>query len=339
MSFELNEADIDSGYFANTFNDTLSTFDSVGFKTVTIQPSIFIKKNNGSINIGYNKKFNDFEGFNDAFAFIKGYFRLKHLPLSYSTKYHLEGLWKNNWEVKLKSNYYFKKEKGDTITYNNRLNASFTSSAKNPEYIFHSFSGNHYQWENNFKPVNLNKANIALALNSISTVIDVEIQNLSNYIYLDENSLPQQSNENITAGKIHLKNQLGKKLIRLYSGIGAQFSTSDVIRIPSLFSRNTVSLNFNYRSVPITLGGTASYFSKYKGLNYNPSIRHYHLGENTAGGTAVIDWFMAARLGPADLYVKYDNSFYTINRNLFLGDNYPIYKSYFRFGLKWRLKN
>jgi hypothetical protein len=48
---------------------------------------------------------------------------------------------------------------------------------------------------------------------------------------------------------------------------------------------------------------------------------------------------MAARLGPADLYAKYDNSFYTLNRNLFLGDNYPIYKSYVRFGLKWRLKN
>ena len=31
ISFELNENDIDSGYFLNTFNDTLATFDSVGF--------------------------------------------------------------------------------------------------------------------------------------------------------------------------------------------------------------------------------------------------------------------------------------------------------------------
>jgi len=187
--------------------------------------------------------------------------------------------------------------------------------------------------------VSLNKANLELFFNSITTIVDVEIQNVSNYIYFDGNSLPQQTDKNITAGKIHVKNQFGKKIIRIYSGIGTQSSTSELIRIPMFFSRNTISLNFKYRSVPLTLGGTASYFSKSRRLNYNPSIRHYHLGENMAGGTAVIDWFMAARLGPADLYAKYDNSFYTLNRNLFLGDNYPIYKSYVRFGLKWRLKN
>ena len=339
ISFELNENDIDSGYFLNTFNDTLATFDSVGFKTVTIQPSIFIKKKSGVHNIGYSKNFNDFEDFNDAFAFVKGGFRLKKIPISYSTKYHLEGIWKNNWEIKFRSDYYLKKEKGDTLRDKKLFNLTFSSSAKHPEYIFHSFSGNHYQWENNFKPVNLNKANLELFLSSITTIVDIEIQNVSDYIYFDKNSLPQQTNKNITAAKIHVKNQFGKKLIRIYSGIGTQFSTSDLIRIPIFFSRNTISLNFKYRSVPLTLGGTASYFSKYKGLNYNPSIRHYHLGENMAGGTAVIDWFMAARLGPADLYVKYDNSFYTLNRNLFLGDNYPIYKSYVRFGLKWRLKD
>ncbi|MDC1188862.1 putative porin [Flavobacteriales bacterium] len=339
MSFELNENDIDSGYFLNTFNDTLATFDSVGFKTVTVQPSIFIKNKSGGYNIGYNKKFNDFKGFNDAFAFLKGEFRLKKIPISYSTKYHLEGIWKSNWEVILRSNYYLRKETGDTVRSNKLLNLTFTSSAKNPEYIFHSFSGNHHQWENNFKPVSLNKANLELFFKSITTIVDVEIQNVSNYIYFDQNSLPQQTKKNITAGKIHVKNQFGKKIIRVYSGIGTQFSTSELIRIPMFFSRNTISLNFKYRSVPLTLGGTASYFSKYQGLNYNPSIRHYHLGDNMAGGTAVIDWFIAARLGPADLYVKFDNSFYTLNRNLFLGDNYPIYKSYVRFGLKWRLKN
>lgn len=339
ISFELNENDIDSGYFLNTFNDTLATFDSVGFKTVTIQPSIFIKKKSGVHNIGYNKKFNDFEGFNDAFAFVKGGFRLKKIPISYSTKYHLEGIWKNNWEIKFRSDYYLKKEKGDTLRDKKLFNLTFSSSAKHPEYIFHSFSGNHYQWENNFKPVNLNKANLELFLSSITTIVDIEIQNVSDYIYFDQNSLPQQTNKNITAAKIHVKNQFGKKIIRIYSGIGTQFSTSDLIRIPIFFSRNTISLNFKYRSVPLTLGGTVSYFSKYKGLSYNPSIRHYYLGENMAGGTPVIDWFMTARLGPADLYVKYDNSFYTLNRNLFLGDEYPIYKSYVRFGLKWRLKD
>jgi len=173
--------------------------------------TIFIKNKSGGYNIGYNKKFNDFKGFNDAFAFLKGEFRLKKIPISYSTKYHLEGIWKSNWEVILRSNYYLRKETGDTVRSNKLLNLTFTSSAKNPEYIFHSFSGNHHQWENNFKPVSLNKANLELFFKSITTIVDVEIQNVSNYIYFDQNSLPQQTKKNITAGKIHVKNQFGKK--------------------------------------------------------------------------------------------------------------------------------
>ena len=87
------------------------------------------------------------------------------------------------------------------------------------------------------------------------------------------------------------------------------------------------------------MGSTLNFFSKYVGLNYNPAIRYYYLGDKTVGGTPVVDFFLASRLGPADIYIKYDNTFYSLNRNLFIGENYPVTNSFLRFGLKWNLTN
>jgi hypothetical protein len=91
--------------------------------------------------------------------------------------------------------------------------------------------------------------------------------------------------------------------------------------------------------VPFNFGSTFSFFNQYIGLNYNPAIRHYYLGNQTVGGTPVVDFFIASRLGPADIYVKYDNALYNLKKDLFLGENYPVTFSLLRFGLKWNLIN
>tara|TARA_Y100001934_G_C12364667_1_gene782750 strand:- start:3188 stop:3367 length:180 start_codon:yes stop_codon:yes gene_type:complete len=57
------------------------------------------------------------------------------------------------------------------------------------------------------------------------------------------------------------------------------------------------------------------------------------------GGIPVVDFFLASRLGPADLYIKYVNAMYSLKNELFIGENYPITNSFFRLGLKWNLTN
>lgn len=342
--FSLEERDIDSAFFDNNFLDTTATFDSVGFEKIAIEPSLVYStfKNDVSqkIKIGAKKEWHNYDFLNNSYAFLSSSFNTSKSSYGAEYQYHFENFWEGNYNIKGYAFWKLPKAIGkDSTVYQTNLKVNGSYGIETPSYLFLNYFGNHHQWSNSFTPIQRLKFNSKLDLTQYNSIIDVELQQLGNYIYLDAASTPQQLLKAVTTAKVHVKNELGNNWLKLYTGIIYQYSSSDVIRVPNLVARTTLSFNFKYRTVPFTLGSTISYFSKYTGLNYNPAIRHYHLGTQEVGGTPVVDWFFAGRIGPADLYVKYDNSFYLLNRQLFLGENYPIYKQYLRFGLKWKLKN
>ncbi len=334
-SFQMNQRDIDSAYFKNTFLDTSQTFDSIGFRKIILIPTLKI----ANFKIGLKKDLNDKIILNNSYAFSEGRIKLGRKLMKLDGKYHFENIWNGNFYLSGKTDWDFTKTSGDTTSCiaNLQLNINFNKGL--PSYLFNTYFGNHFQWDNQFFDVKKLKASALIDLKKSSSFISLEVQNVSNYIYLNEESSPIQTSKNLTAAKFMLKKQWGKKWVKFYNGMGFQYSTSKLIRIPNFFSRNSLVFDFKLRKVPFSTGTVVSFFSKFKGMNYNPNIRHYILGNQNVGGTPVVDLFFAARLGSADLYVKYDNATYTLNRNLFLGDNYPIHRSYVRLGLKWRLKN
>lgn len=342
--FSMEERDIDSAFFDINYLDTTSTFDSVGFEKIIFNPSIsFGKKGKTTANkfsAGINKEWHNYDFLNNSFAYISGNVFGQSNSYGFTAQYHFENSWENNYKVQSFSSFGLSKKLNETTKiYQTNIKLVGEYSAETPSYLFLNYFGNHHQWNNSFKPISRLKLNSVIDLAAYNTIIDIEFQNLNDFIYLDLSSLPQQTSEGINTAKIHLKNEIGNKWLKLKTGLIYQNSSNDIIRIPPIVTRSTLSFHFNYRTLPFTIGGTFNYFSKYTGLNYNPAIRHYHLGSQSVGGTPVVDWFFAGRIGPADLYVKYDNSFYLLNRQLFIGENYPIYKQYLRFGLKWKLKN
>ena len=343
-SFELLEEDIDANFFSKTYLDTTETFDSIGFRKLVIQPVLKFgntnkKKTKSIVSLGIHKEINDKTILNNSYILSRLNMNFAKTPVSISGKYHFENAWKGNYSIAGNTNFTLKKETVDTIQYLSNLFLQINIKNQLPSYLFLNYFSNHFQWENNFNPTQKIKIDAKLNLKKLSSIVELEVQNVSNYIYLDENSLPAQNNENITAGRISLKKQWSTQYVKLYSGLGFQYSTSNLIRIPSFYTRSSLVYEFKLRKVPFNLGSTLSLFSKYLGLNYNPAIRHYYLGDKTVGGTPVVDFFLASRLGPADIYIKYDNTFYSLNRNLFIGENYPVTNSFLRFGLKWNLTN
>ena len=343
-SFELLEEDIDANFFSKTYLDTTETFDSIGFRKLIIQPVIKFgntnkKKRKSIVRAGIHKEINDKNILNNSYALSSLNMNFGETPVSISGKYHFENVWKGNFSISGSTNLMFKKETIDTIKYLSHLFLQINIKNQLPSYLFLNYFSNHFEWESNFNPTQKIKIDAKLNLKKLSSIVELEVQNVSNYIYLDENSLPAQNNENITAGKVSLKKQWSTQYIKLYSGLGFQYSSSDLIRIPSFYTRSSLVYEFKLRKVPFNLGSTISLFSKYLGLNYNPAIRHYYLGKQIVGGTPVVDFFLASRLGPADIYIKYDNTFYSLNRSLLIGENYPITNSFLRLGLKWNLTN
>lgn len=330
-TFSMGETDIDSGYFNNVFLDTTNTFDSIGFRKVVIRPSLYwlAVDTSKSFEIGYEKHLYDFSILSRSNIFASGLFNLKTNRVRLSGTYHLESFWKNNYSMLVEVSRKIKK---------NDLEFSLKSEKKSPEYLFSSFSGNHFKWNNDFDPVEMQTAKLKFTWDKIHTSIEGELNHVSNHIYFDELSTTVQSSSQVVISRLRLFNVIGSRMLKFTTGVVGQFSNSDFIRIPNLYSRNTLAFNFSVRKVPLSLGGIFTYYTSYKGLNYNPAIRHYNLSNSTVGGFPVLDLFFVARVGTADLYVKYDNLFFEAGgRDMFIGENTPLAKQFLHFGLKWKL--
>lgn len=331
-TFEMNKADIDSGYFANTFLDSTQTFDSLGFKRILVLPKLEYIQNNFKSDIGIGILKNDFSELDEYYLASDFVYETDSAAYEAKLQYNLQNSWRDNWSIQL------------ATTQNQKVgffSGKLCIGAMTPEYPNVLYSGNHFNWDvRNFKMTQYQKLNLSYTLKKINLSLTTNIQSFQNYIYYNTSANPNQHTDQLLASKTQINHWFKSKWIDIINGIGIQTSSNQsVISVPTFYSKSTVQLKFSYREVPFRLGGVVHYFSEYEGYAYNPVLKHFYQSNQTIGGTPVVDWYFAARLGPADLYVKLDNSFYNLDRSLFVGENYPVTISYLRFGLNWRLKN
>lgn len=334
LSFSMNQIDLDSGYFSNIYLDSTETFDSIGFQKLTIKPSLYWLSGDTlrGLKIGYEKRIYDYEILTRSNIFFNSYLKKEQLNFILSGSYGLESFWRSNY------NFSFKFQK----TYNNRNDFQIHLDINNetPEFLFIHYSSNHFRWNTEFSSVKKQSVKLKYTFDKFNTSLQGVVEHLTDYIYFDEIINLKQAESNILISKIKLNNVFRFSKFELTSGIVGQISNSDLIRIPNFYTRNSLSFNFFIRKVPFSMGSLFTYFASYKGLSYNPAIRHFNLGDSNIGGFPLLDLFFVVRVGSADLYVKYDNLFFeSSNRDMFLGANFPLAKPFLHFGLKWIFKN
>ena len=85
------------------------------------------------------------------------------------------------------------------------LNVSYHSSLNEPSVFFNRYSGNHFNWQNDFKSsfINVLDGRIRLVNDFVSFEPFLKIISVNDYIYLSENRIPQQFDELI------INNQFG----------------------------------------------------------------------------------------------------------------------------------
>lgn len=334
FTFSMSEADIDSGYFTYSYLDTTSTFDSIGFQKVIINPELTWKNKfrTKGVKIGYSKEMYDNTLLDRSNIQMKSFLHFKKNTFRLAGEYSLQSYWKDNYSF----GFNFQR---DSIQ-SSKLNVEFKTSSIIPEYLFHVFNGNHFQWNNVIKPVNTQSLDLKWLNSKYKLIVNGKISQVSNYLYFDSLSSVKQEGNSVIVFKANLTHNYRYKWLQFTSSFTGQYSNTDAIRIPSFYSRNTLSLNMKARNVPLSLGTVFTYVSEFKGIKYNPAIRHYILGSQSIGNLPILDLFFVARVGTADLYLRYENLlFNTLGRDMFVGDNSPLAKPFLRFGLKWKLLN
>lgn len=229
-------------------------------------------------------------------------------------------------------------KKDSVFSVKGRLNIN--SKSPNFNMLFFESNYNAYNWKNNFK--NVETRNIGGIFNSKWGNASVDLTNINNYVYFDENGTPQQTSENINYLKVKANKEfrLGKFGLDntiMYQNVS---SGSTVFRVPELVSRNTLYYTdewFKNKPLLVNIGLTFKYFSKYKANAYNPLLAEFQLQNNTEiGNYPMVDFFFNGRVRRTRIFFKLDNiTSFIADKNYFSAPNHPYRDFSIRFGVVW----
>ncbi len=235
----------------------------------------------------------------------------------------------------LKAEALYKKDSVFTV----KAKLGISNKLPNFNFLLHQSSYNTYNWENNFSSVGTQT--LGGVIESKWGNASVDITNIDNYTYFDENNLPKQFSGNVnylkakiskefTVGKFGLDNTI------MYQKVA---SGSDVFRVPEIVTRNTLYYSdswFKGDPLFVQIGATLNYFSKYKANAYNPLLAEFTLQNNTEIGYPTVDLFFNGRVRRTRIYFKADNvSSFFLKKNYLSAPNYPYRDFVIRFGIVW----
>lgn len=205
-------------------------------------------------------------------------------------------------------------------------------------YLLKQFVSNHYAWDNKFSKVQRFRAGGVLNLPWIYTSINVGYETLNNYIYFNNNSLPEQSSSAVHVLNASLTNHLGFGIFNWDNEATYQTSSNaSVLPLPKFSIFSNMYLKFRIaRVLDVQVGVDCNYYTKYHAPAYNPAIMSfYNQSEIECGNFAFADVYANFKLKKARFYVMYSHA----NKGLFGGNNYfsiphyPLNPGRFQLGI------
>lgn len=235
----------------------------------------------------------------------------------------------------LRGNLSFKKDSLFFIKAGVLLN----SKSPNFNYLLHQSTYDAYNWENDFE--NIRTQNLGFQMDSRWFNAAVNLTNIENYTYFDENNKPQQYSENVTYLKVKASREFIYKKFALDNTIMYQNVSggSAVFRVPDLITRNTLYYSdywFKGKPMQVQIGATFNYFTTYKANAYNPVLAEFTLQNSEDIGFPTVDLFFNGQIRRTRIFFRVDNALSDFGkRNYFSAPNYPYRDFTIRFGLVW----
>ncbi|MEP1095635.1 MAG: putative porin [Cyclobacteriaceae bacterium] len=274
-------------------------------------------------------------------------------PLSKTTETYLGGYTRFNWREKFKvigeaevmqtGEYLF----GGALE-SNLLNLKYTSKSYRVPIIYENYFGNHYEWNNNFSPVFVNKldGNVKLSYKAFSFIPKVSLTAYNDFVYFNQSQEPVQASDGIAIATIggevntvirgrkdegfHIKNEV---LVTNVSG-----GSADAVRIPELFYNGRyywAGWVFNDK-IPIQMGVDVHARSSYFANDYNPVNQQFFLQDNFEISSYFKgDLFLTMRVDKFYVGIKWSHFNQPPDDGYFVTPYYPGQPKNFDLLIRW----
>jgi hypothetical protein len=203
------------------------------------------------------------------------------------------------------------------------------------------YESNHFRWSdldfNNSLALDI-KGRIGLPKRDIS--LGVQFQNLTNYVYLNEECLPMQYDGNVQVLAVDVLAKL--RAWRFHLDVQAVYQLTgnqDILPLPDVALYGNIYYKDKFFKVlTVQLGASVRYHTAYYGNAYMPALGQFYLQKNLLiGNYPEMNVYANFHLKTVRFFVQY----YHFNKGLFGGNNYlsmpnyPINPATVQFGLSW----
>ena len=238
--------------------------------------------------------------------------------------------------------------KGSAFIKNNR-----------PSFYYRHYHSEHFWWDNDLNKEFKTRIEGSFEIPSWRTRINVGFENIKNYTYIANESLPtsavgkylwrlkvHQEDKNIQVFSATLKQDFKFKIFNLNTEVTYQYSSNqDILPLPMINAYANIFLKFKIAKVLNTeIGADARYFTKYYAPDYSPALGQF-VQQNQENKIAIGNYPLASvyanfLLKQARFYVKYYHVNAGIgNRQYFLAPHYPMNPAIICFGISWNFYN
>ena len=232
---------------------------------------------------------------------------------------------------------------------NNEPNKSFITllldyNNEIPDYLLQNYYSNYYIWDNDFKSVK--SAEIDFKYISLPGKIEtgVNYSLLTDYIYFDSSTLPQQYEKNLSVISLHFAKFLEFWKFRSLNKSAIQFvNNPDYLSLPEFVVYNSTYIEHEFffkwteGRLRTMLGFDIYYNTKYYANAYNPALGLFHQqNEKKLGNYPYLDVFLNIKLKRTRFFLKYEHvNSGLIYKNYFSVLHYPRNEGMFKAGISW----
>ncbi len=229
------------------------------------------------------------------------------------------------------------------VFQNQNFEASFQSMLYSPSLFQQRFISNHFEWDNGFSNILVNRATGGFTLETRNKKLSFNPQAsytvINNFVYLDSLARPRQTTDFIQL--IQVGTSLDFQLGVLHSRNLAFFTANtgeSFLRIPEIFLNAQIYCEdcFLKKYLQSQIGIDVHYKSGYFADAYMPVSKQFYLQDNFfVEGYAIIDLFLNVKVKNLRLFLRFSHVNQLPDSGYVTTPTYPGAPRNFVFGANW----
>jgi hypothetical protein len=220
------------------------------------------------------------------------------------------------------------------------LKAKAFSRSDEPSILLQEYASNHFKWKNDFNKTNRTHISGTFSIPTRLFSFSLMIENISNYIYFNNNSLPKQEKNNIQviAANLNQSFKIGK--MALENCIVFQKSSDDkLLPLPAItLLENLFYEDKWFKVLTMQIGINLRYHTSYYAPSYMPAIgQFYNQNTQLIGNYPITSAYINFHIKRVRAFVQYYhiNQLFFKNQDFLSMPDYPLAPAIIKTGISW----